>query len=108
MARHEMKVKTIVQNDVDHKCFNKSVSNGWWGSFIRRNPNISLKAAAPLSMASAKATDPVMLGRYFNLLERTLNERKTKSDIKHGQEWHASRSKITTDSSRDREATNSK
>ena len=67
-------VMAIVQNVVDQKCLNKSVSSGWWESFTRRNPNISLRAAARLSMARAKATDPEMFGRYFDLLERTLDE----------------------------------
>ncbi|CAI8005301.1 hypothetical protein GBAR_LOCUS4131, partial [Geodia barretti] len=67
-------VLAIVQNIIDEKCLNKSVTNGWWETFCRRNPSISLRAPTPLSMARAKATDPDVICRYFDLLERTLDE----------------------------------
>ena len=64
----------IPQRVVEDKGSNRVVSNGWWETFCRRNPNISLRASAPLSIARAKATDPEMLFRYFDLLERTFAE----------------------------------
>ena len=67
-------VIALVQSVVDEKFLGKLVTSGWWDSFCRRNPNISLRAAASLSMARAKATDPEVLFRYFDLLERTLDE----------------------------------
>jgi hypothetical protein len=67
-------VLAIVQNIIDEKCLNKSVTNGWWETFCRRNPSISLRAPTPLSMARAKATDPEVICRYFDLLELTLDE----------------------------------
>lgn len=44
------------------------------GVICRRNPNISLRASATLSVARTKTTDPEMLSRYFNLLERIFAE----------------------------------
>ena len=73
-GKSRKEVMAIAQGVVGEKCLNKVVSNGWWESFCRRNPTISLRAAAPLSMARAKATDPEMLSRYFDLLERTLDQ----------------------------------
>ena len=64
----------IAQRVLDDKCLNRVVSNGWWESFCCRNPNLSLRASAPLSMARAKATDPDMLNQYFDLLECTFAE----------------------------------
>ena len=53
-----------------------TVTNGWWERFCQRHPNISLRTAAPLSFSRAKATDPVVLNHYFDILESCLNDNK--------------------------------
>lgn len=73
-GKSRKQVMAIAQRVVDVKCLNRVVSNRWWESFCRRNPNLSLQASVPLSMARAKATDPDMLCRYFDLLECTFAE----------------------------------
>ena len=50
------------------------MSSGWRESFCCRHLNLSLRMAAPLSLVRAQASDPEMISRYFNLLERTLDE----------------------------------
>ena len=50
------------------------VSNGWWESFLKRHPQLCLRKAEKLSYARLKATDPVVLEKYYDLLERTLEE----------------------------------
>ena len=51
----------------------RSVTSGWWELFRRRHPNLTLRAAVPLSLARARASDPEMMSLYF-LLEQTLLE----------------------------------
>ena len=67
-------VIALVQTVVGEKYLSKMVTNGWWDSFCRHNPNTCLCAAAPLSMVHAKATDPEVSCQYFDLLESTLDE----------------------------------
>ena len=40
--------------------------------FCCRNPNLTLRAPAPLSRARVHATDPDMINIYLDLLEETL------------------------------------
>ena len=50
------------------------VSSGWWSSFHQRHPQLTLRTAEPVSLARASGTRPEILERYFNLLEKTLDE----------------------------------
>ena len=59
---------------IDSRGLAKSVGNGWWESFCRRHPNLTLRSAAPLSQGRAVASDPDTLQRYFDLLEQTIDE----------------------------------
>jgi len=73
-GKSRKEVIALVQCIVDSKGIPRTVSNGWWESFCRRHPNISLRSAAPLSLVRAQASNPEMLSRYFDLLERTVEE----------------------------------
>ena len=75
-GKSRKEVIALVQCVVDGKGIQKTVSNGWWESFCRRHPNLSLRNAAPLSLVRAKASDPDVVCRYFDLLERTMEENK--------------------------------
>ncbi len=77
-GKSRKEVIALVQSVLNSKGIAKSVTNGWWESFCRRHPNISLRAAAPLSMVRAKASDPEMMSRYFDLLEQTLDENRVR------------------------------
>ena len=50
------------------------VSEGWWNSFRRRHPQLTLRTAEPVSFARLMGTRPKILERYFDLLEHTFNE----------------------------------
>ena len=67
-------VMGLVQQVLDSKGLGKSLTSGWWESFIHRHPNLSLRTAAPMSLVRAQASDPEMVSRYFDLLEQTLVE----------------------------------
>ena len=71
-TRHE--VISLVQEIVDSKGIDSTVSSGWWQAFCKRNPNITLRAPAPLSRGRAYASDPELISRYFDLLEETLDQ----------------------------------
>jgi len=51
-----------------------TVTHGWWESFRRRHPKLTLRTADLLSYARAMASDPETIGNYFDLLEHTLVE----------------------------------
>ena len=62
----------LVQQMVDSKGIQKTVSNGWWERFLRRHSELSLRAAVPLSLARAMATDGDVFQKYFDILEDCL------------------------------------
>ena len=68
----------LVQRVLDSKELGRSLTSGWWESFIHQHPNLTLCTAAPMSLVRAQASDPVMVSRYFDLLEQTL----VKNDLK--------------------------
>ncbi len=73
-AKSRKEVMALVQRIISCKGIDRTVSNGWWESFCRRHPNLTLRAPVPLSQARAVATDPDMLDSYFDLLEATMAE----------------------------------
>ena len=73
-AKSRKEVIALVQSVLDSRGISRTVTNGWWESFRRRHPNLTLRTAVPLSVARTKATDPEMLERYFDLLEQTLHD----------------------------------
>ena len=73
-AKSRNQVIEIVQELLRRKGRNVTVSHGWWESFRRRHPNITLRTASPLSYARIVGSNPCIIGRYFDLLEKTLEE----------------------------------
>ena len=73
-ARSKKEVLCIVEEVLTTKGNPRNVSNGWWEAFSKRHPQLCLRTAEKLSYAHLKATDPVILDAYFDLLERTLEE----------------------------------
>ena len=62
----------LVQQMLDKKGIEANVTNGWWERFKNRHPNVTTRVAVPLSVARAKAGDPVVLKGYFDMLEECL------------------------------------
>ena len=48
------------------------ITRGWWDSFRRRHPEISLRQAEPLSYARAAANNPEVIDKYFDSLEEII------------------------------------
>ena len=66
----------LVQQMLNKKRIEATVSNGWWERFQSRHPTIKTRTAVSLSMARSKASDPVVLKGYFDMLEECLKENK--------------------------------
>lgn len=57
-----------------------AVSHGWWERFQHRNKEVlSLRTAESLSLRRAAAMSPMVLNKYFDLLEDTMKE----NDLNH-------------------------
>lgn len=69
-------VFALVQQMLHKKEIKSNVTNGWWERFRSRHPNITTRVAVPLSLARAKASDPIVLKGYFDMLEEYLRENK--------------------------------
>ena len=66
----------LVQQILNKKGIEAIVTNGWWERFKSRHPNVTTRTAVSLSMARAKASDPVVLKGYFDMLEECLKQNK--------------------------------
>jgi len=71
-ARSRQQVIQLVQEVVTLKGLAVTVTHGWWESFRRRHPKLTLHTAAPVSYARAMASDPEIINNYYDLLECTL------------------------------------
>ena len=73
-ARSKKEVITMVEAVLSSKGKANSVSSGWWESFIKRHLQLCIRKAEKVTYARLKATDPIVMDNYFDLLERTLEE----------------------------------
>ena len=73
-AKSRKEVLAIVQQILDAQNANVEVTKGWWDSYLKRHPKLTLRHAEPISYARAVATNPDVFHRYFDLLEETLLE----------------------------------
>ena len=73
-ARSRKEVLALVQAVLKNKGKEVVLSGGWWESFKKRHPKITLRSAEPLAYARAVASNPVVLDRYYDILESTLAE----------------------------------
>jgi len=63
-------VATKQGKDPDEVC----VTMGWWNSFRKRHPKLTLRSASRLAYCRAVAQDPEVFRNYFDLLEETLSQ----------------------------------
>ena len=66
----------IVQQVVNGKNINATVSCGWWDSFKKTNPDVVLRCPEPLSKIRLNSTSNEVLSRYCDILQCTLSEYK--------------------------------
>ena len=71
----QKQVLSLVQQMIDHKGIDSTVTSGWWERFSKRQ-GLTLKTAVPLSYVRAMATDEDTLNRYYDMLEDTLRINK--------------------------------
>jgi len=51
-----------------------SITKGWWVSFNKRHPQLTLRAPEKLAYARAIAVDKEVIDHYYDLLEATLSQ----------------------------------
>ena len=75
-AKSRKDVLAIAQQIVNshHPESQPEVSKGWWDSFKRRHPELTLRHSEALSYARAAANNLEAIQKYFNLLQQTLQE----------------------------------
>ena len=73
-ARSQQQVMELVQEVVNRKGYSVHVSHGWWESFRQTHPNLSLRTASPPAYARVMGSDPMVINKYYDLLERTLTD----------------------------------
>ena len=54
---------SLVQQIIDSKGIDTTVTNGWWERFSQRHPSMTLRVAVPFSIARAMATDVDVLNK---------------------------------------------
>ena len=74
-AKTRKEVLSLVQSQVlRYQSVDRPISHGWWDSFCKRHPNLTIRTPTPLSLARASVADHNVMMRYFDLLEQTLEE----------------------------------
>lgn len=73
-AKSRVQVIALINNMYKLKGIQRCVTNGWWESFCRRHPDLTLRVAPPLSKGRSAASSSSILDRYFDILEETLEE----------------------------------
>ena len=71
--RSRKEIIALVQGVMNNKGHCVKVSNGWWDSFRRRHPNLTLRNPEALAHVRAVCCSPNVINKYFDLLEETLN-----------------------------------
>lgn len=73
-AKTRKQILALVERIMYARGIEVHVSDGWWVSFLKRHPSLTLRSPASVSTARALASDPSVLQVYFDLLEETLAE----------------------------------
>ena len=74
LSKSRKELLALVQAIAESKGHQHLITDGWWNCFIKRHPDITLRAPVPLSQARARATDEEVINNYFDLLEATIQE----------------------------------
>ena len=71
-SRTKRDIICMVQRLCDHKGLQVQVSSGWWASFQKRHPTLTIRCAESIARARVIASDSDALERYYDELEKTL------------------------------------
>ena len=72
-AKPHKQILAIIQSVVHQKAINVTVTNGWWDSFRKKHPSLSLRNPEQLSHVRAVCTSPEAFDHYFDILEEILD-----------------------------------
>ena len=74
-ARTRKQVMTLVRAAMVKKGREDApITNGWWDSFMKRHPQVILRAPEKLAYVRAIMGNKEVIGAYFDLLEETLTK----------------------------------
>ena len=73
-GRCRKEVISLVERILLARGEHKKVTNGWWQSFLKRHPQLTLRTPAALSYSRVQAADEDSLNAYFDILEEALEE----------------------------------
>jgi len=74
-ARTRKQVMTLVRNVMVKKGRSEAtISNGWWDSFMKRHPQLTLRMPEKLAYIRSVMGNKEVIDAYFDLLEKTLVE----------------------------------
>ena len=73
-AKSRKEVLAIVQQIVNSRRAETEVTKGWWDSFKKRHPELTLRHSQALSYVRAAANNPEAIHKYFDLLQQTLED----------------------------------
>ena len=65
-------IMSLVQETIEKKGIQATVSHGWWDGFKSRHPTIVKRRPEPMTHVRSRSTSPAVLEKYFDLLETTL------------------------------------
>ena len=73
-AKTRKEILALVERIMCARGIEIRISDGWWVSFLKRHPFLTLRSASSVSTTRSLASDPSILECYFDLLEETLAE----------------------------------
>ena len=73
-AKTRKQILALVERIMSAQGIQVHVSDGWWVSFLKRHPLLTLRNPSSVSTTRALASDPSVLEVYFDLLEEALQE----------------------------------
>ena len=73
-AKSRKEVLAIVQQILNLRGAETEMTKGWWDSFRRRHPELTLRHSEALSYAWAAANNTEVVLKYFDLWQQTMEE----------------------------------
>ncbi len=71
-SRSRKQVIALAQQIAKEKGMEVSVTSGWWVSFRKRHPELTLRMSEPLAHVRAASVSPEVLDKYYDVLDDTL------------------------------------
>lgn len=74
MVTQSKEIMMLVQDTIEKKGIQATVSHGWWEGFKRRHQDLVRRKPEPLTHVRVKGMHPVIIEKYFEVLKCTLED----------------------------------